>query len=72
MGALLPFRRPDEMPCPRCGRPVDRDRVRCTHCRAPIVPGADATPSRRVPGWIWIGLLLAALLFLAGALRAGR
>lgn len=55
MGKILPFERPEELPCPACGRAMPRERIRCRHCRASLLPEA---PRRPVPGWIWLGLLL--------------
>lgn len=68
MGNLLPFQRPEEIPCPRCGHGVDRDRVRCTRCGAAILPGGGP-PRKGLPGWMWIGVLLAALVLLGWVLR---
>ena len=67
MGNILPFRRPEDVPCPAGGHDVDRDRVRCPHCRAAIVPGGG-TSKMGLPGWMWIGVLLAALVLLGLAL----
>lgn len=71
MGEVLPFRRPelpdepDEIPCPRCGHAVDRARIRCPRCRASLLP---ARPRQGLPAWMWIGVLLAALVLLGWAL----
>jgi hypothetical protein len=72
VGDVLPFRRPeppdlpDEIPCPRCGHDVDRARIRCPRCGASTLP---APPRRGLPGWMWIGVLLAALVLLGWVLR---
>lgn len=55
MGNILPFERPDEIPCPGCGHDMPRDLIRCRYCRASLLPA----PSRRpLPGWTALGLLL--------------
>lgn len=54
MGILLPFGRPEEIPCTRCG--------------AAILPGGEP-PRKGLPGWMWIGVLLAALVLLGWVLR---
>ena len=63
MGEVLPFRRipgdPDEPtdPCSNCGQPVDRAAIRCRQCGKSTLP--PRYPQRRLPWWMWLGILLA-------------
>lgn len=50
--------------CPNCGGEMYGDSMRCPTCGDDVTPGAR--PSSGMPGWIWAGLILVGLTFLAG------
>jgi predicted nucleic acid-binding Zn ribbon protein len=68
MGDVLPSRRPPEedgvptRPCSQCGHAVLPDAARCRHCGAQL--GFRGIRLRRVPWWMWFGLILILVIIL--------
>ncbi len=52
--------------CPKCGAEMYADSTRCPKCGEYVRPGAR--PRSSTPWWIWVGLILIALVLLGGLL----
>lgn len=56
----------ERIPCPFCKKPVHEDADICPRC-GNFIGGEDA-PRRRVPPFVWIGVILAGLCVLTWVL----
>ena len=70
-GEELPDPQPDAdeeatWPCPSCGASIHADAARCPRCGDYVTPGAGPH-SRAWPWWMWLGLVLAAVVALGWA-----
>lgn len=51
--------------CPKCGAEMYGDSTRCSKCGDYVTPGA-APSNRRMPLWLWVGMILVGLSMLVG------
>jgi hypothetical protein len=54
-----------ELWCPKCGAVMYADASLCRKCDEYVTPGAR--PSRAMPLWIWVTLIVVLLAMIAGA-----
>ena len=50
--------------CPKCGSEMYGDSTRCAKCGDYVTPGARS--STHMPWWIWLGIIVVGVGFLAG------
>jgi predicted nucleic acid-binding Zn ribbon protein len=56
----------ESIPCPFCKKPIHEDADVCPRCGNFV--GGDDAPRRRVPLFVWIGMILAGLCVLTWVL----